>query len=281
MAKVAAVTGSNKGIGFEVVKQLLQKNPNWIVYLLARDEGRGKDSIAELEKSGLKPRFHVLDLDNIESIKKCAEFLKKEHGGLDVLVNNAGIAYKQASDAPFAEQARVTNATNFTGTMNVCKEFFPLLRDHARVVNVSSRAGHMAWSKSSPEIQNAFKNCSTIEDVEELINQFVKLAEDNKFAEAGWPQSAYGVSKIAVTVATYIQQRQLSSDKTRKDLVVNACCPGYVKTDMSSHKGPKSVEDGADTLVYLATLPENTEVRGKFINERVENDMFTKCSTAL
>ena len=281
MAKVAAVTGSNKGIGFEVVKQLLQKNPNWVVYLLARDEGRGKDSIAELEKSGLKPRFHVLDLDNIESIKKCAEFLKKEHGGLDVLVNNAGIAYKQASDAPFAEQARVTNATNFTGTMNVCKEFFPLLRDHARVVNVSSRAGHMAWSKSSPEIQNAFKNCSTIEDVEELINQFVKLAEDNKFAEAGWPQSAYGVSKIAVTVATYIQQRQLSSDKTRKDLVVNACCPGYVKTDMSSHKGPKSVEDGADTLVYLATLPENTEVRGKFINERVENDMFTKCSTAL
>jgi len=143
-------------------------------YLTARDETRGKNAVKELEKEGLKPKFHVLDISSIDSIKTLASFLREQYGGLDVLVNNAAIAYKVADTAPFSEQAENTIKVNFFDTKNVCNELFPLLNPHARVVNVTSSCGKLSLIKSKELQQKFLSDTLTEEELCDLMNQFVR-----------------------------------------------------------------------------------------------------------
>ena len=92
-SRVALVTGANKGIGFAITRDLCRKFSGDVV-LTARDEERGQTAVQKLQAEGLSPRFHQLDIDNPQSIRALRDFLLKEYGGLDVLVNNAGIAFK-------------------------------------------------------------------------------------------------------------------------------------------------------------------------------------------
>ncbi|XP_023215206.1 carbonyl reductase [NADPH] 1-like [Centruroides sculpturatus] len=240
--KVAVVTGGNKGIGFAIVKALCQKYDGH-VYLTARDEQRGKNAIVELEKLGLQPKFHLLNISSLESIRQFRDYLKQKYDGLDVLVNNAAIAYKVASTAPFAEQAENTVGVNFFDTLNVCKELFPLLRPHARVVNVSSSAG-MLSRVGSEELQKKFSTPNlTIEELCSLMKKFVEDAKNGVHQENGWGNSAYCVSKVGLSALSFIYQRQFDKD-ARPDLVINPVHPGYVDTDMSSHKGPLTPDQG-------------------------------------
>ena len=95
--RVAVVTGSNKGIGLAIVRSLCKKFDGDVV-LTSRDEGRGNEAVAELkEKEGLNPVYHQLDITSRDSIEGLVTFIKDKYGGLDVLINNAGIAYKAAS----------------------------------------------------------------------------------------------------------------------------------------------------------------------------------------
>ena len=139
---VAIVTGSNKGIGFAIVRALCKKFQG-DVYLTSRDEGRGQAAVETLRKEGLEPKFHVLDIGNEETIVKLRDFMKEKYGGIDVLVNNAGIAFKQDATEPFAVQAKVTLQTNYWDNKRACEILFPLLNPGARVVNVSSSVGFL------------------------------------------------------------------------------------------------------------------------------------------
>ena len=142
MKKVAIVTGGNKGIGLGIVKGLAEKFDG-SVYLTARNVERGSKSVKELEKEGFNVSFHQLDIDDKSSIEKLCEYMKQNYGGIDVLVNNAGIAFKNAATEPMHVQAKVTIQTNYFGTKQVCDTLFPILKPGARVVNVSSSAGFL------------------------------------------------------------------------------------------------------------------------------------------
>ena len=109
MTKLAIVTGSNKGIGFATVKGLAKKlQDGWHVYLTSRNEERGQKALEEIKKEGLNNvHFHQLDIDDEASIDKLRDFVKEKYGGIDILVNNAAIAFKQAATEPFALQAKV------------------------------------------------------------------------------------------------------------------------------------------------------------------------------
>uniref|UniRef100_UPI0014861331 carbonyl reductase [NADPH] 1-like isoform X2 n=1 Tax=Arvicanthis niloticus TaxID=61156 RepID=UPI0014861331 len=268
-SRVALVTGGNKGIGFAITRDLCRKFSGDVV-LTARDEARGQKAVQQLQAEGLSPRFHQLDIDDPQSICALRDFLLKEYGGLDVLVNNAGIAFKVADPTPFHTQAEVTMKTNFFGTQDVCKELLPLIKPQGRVVNVSSMESLRALKNCSPELQQKFQSETITE--EELVGLMKKFVEDTKkgvHSKEGWPDSAYGVSKIGVTVLSRIHARKLNEQRRGDKILLNACCPGWVRTDMAGPEAPKSPEEGAETPVYLALLPPDAAgPHGQFVQDK-------------
>ncbi|XP_029640186.1 carbonyl reductase [NADPH] 3 [Octopus sinensis] len=271
MVQVAVVTGSNKGIGYAIVRNLCKKFKGDVI-ATARDVGRGEAAIAKLNEEGCHPKFHQLEITDSKSISALAKYLKETYGGVDILVNNAAILYQEDSTVPLAEQAEETLRCNFTATLNVCQEIFPLLRPHARVVNVSSDSGEMALERCSKDLREKFtSNTLTIPQLVNLMAQFVTDVKNGDYEAKGWPSffhTIYGVSKIGVTTMSIIQQKVLDSEG-KEDIVVNACCPGYVATDMTCYLGPRTIEEGSDTPVYLALLPPNVkEPRGQFVVDR-------------
>uniref|UniRef100_A0A915ELT5 carbonyl reductase (NADPH) n=1 Tax=Ditylenchus dipsaci TaxID=166011 RepID=A0A915ELT5_9BILA len=264
--KVFVVTGANKGIGYGIVRGLAEKL-SAIIYLTARNVSLGQDALkkvnAELgDKNQSDIRFHQLDITDDNSCKSFADYLKKEHDGIDVLINNAGFAFKGDATESAFEQADVTIGINYYGTKTVSKHLVPLIRSGGRVVNVCSRAGIMTNLYSDEHI-NKFKSFNYTEaDIDNFVEQYKKAAKEDNRKEKGFPESAYRVSKAAEIAFSLLQSAQLSS----KNIIVNACCPGYVDTDMTSHKGPLTIAEGADTEIYLATDPNAPN--GKFVAER-------------
>ncbi|NXY50374.1 CBR1 reductase, partial [Ceuthmochares aereus] len=266
---VAVVTGSNKGIGYAIV-QALCKQFQGDVYLTARDPGRGQEAVTKLQGEGLRALFYQLDIDDLHSIRALRDFLKEKYGGLNVLVNNAGIAFKVHDTTPFAIQAEVTLKTNFFGTRNVCTELLPLMKPYGKVVNVSSMVSSSALRGCSQELQQKFRSDTITED--ELVKLMTKFVEDVKkgvHEKEGWPNTAYGVSKIGVTVLSRIQARMLNEKRKGDHILLNACCPGWVRTDMAGPKATKSPEEGAETPVYLALLPSDADgPHGQFLSDK-------------
>ncbi|XP_036755213.2 uncharacterized protein LOC118919389 isoform X2 [Manis pentadactyla] len=125
-SRVALVTGANRGIGLAIVRSLCQQFPGDVV-LTARDAAQGHAAVQQLQAEGLSPRFHLLDICNRQSIRALRDFLLKEYGGLDVLINNAGIAIKDDRTSLHL-QAEMTMKTNFFCTRDVCTELLPLVR---------------------------------------------------------------------------------------------------------------------------------------------------------
>uniref|UniRef100_A0A5F8G8R6 Carbonyl reductase (NADPH) n=1 Tax=Monodelphis domestica TaxID=13616 RepID=A0A5F8G8R6_MONDO len=268
-SRVAVVTGSNKGIGFAIVRDLCQKFSGDVI-LTSRDPTRGQEAVKELQEEGLNPIFHQLDIDDPQSIRTLRDFLKERYGGVDVLVNNAGIAFKATDPTPFPMQAEVTMKTNFFGTKAVSAELMPLVKPQGRVVNISSMVSLRALEGCSPELQQKFRSDTiTEEELVRLMEKFVEDAKKGVHQKEGWPNSAYGVTKIGVTVLSRIHARQLNEQRKGDKILLNACCPGWVRTDMTGPKATKSPEEGAETPVYLALLPPDaTEPHGQFVMEK-------------
>ncbi|GIY28065.1 carbonyl reductase 3 [Caerostris darwini] len=265
--RVAVVTGSNKGIGYEIVRKLCSKFDG-DVFLTARNEALGRAAVEKLKSEGSHPKFHQLDITDEASIKSLAVFLKQNYGGLDVLVNNASILYRPGdTTAPFAEQAVNTINVNFFGTLNVCLHLFPLLRPHARVVHMSSNGGYLCYL-GSEDIRNRFRNENlTEEELCDYMREFMKAGQEGTHEAKGWGYRPYSVSKIGINALTIIQQKKFDEDE-REDIVVNAVHPGYVMTDMNLGNGELTPSQGAEAPVYLALLPRNVESpRGQFVLE--------------
>ncbi|XP_001512599.2 carbonyl reductase [NADPH] 1 [Ornithorhynchus anatinus] len=267
--RVALVTGGNRGIGLAIVRALGRRFSGTVI-LTARDPGQGQAVVQVLKEEGLSPLFHQLDITDPQSVRTLRDYLLDTFGGLDVLVNNAGIAFKVNDQTPFGIQAEVTMKTNFFGTKDVCSVLLPLIKPQGRVVNVSSSVSVRALGKCSPELQRAFRSDTiTEEELEGLMRKFVEDAKNGVHEQRGWPNTAYGVTKIGVTVLSRIHARRLAEERRGDKILLNACCPGWVRTDMAGPKATKSPEEGAETPTYLALLPADaTEPHGQFVSEK-------------
>lgn len=218
--KVALVTGANKGIGKEIVRQLAQHGLR--VFLGARDETRGAVAVKELISQGLNVELLILDIENTRSIQRAADKLTSEVGRLDILVNNAGAIYEWVAPSQSDPALlRKTFETNYFGAVNVTQAMLPLLRksDHKVIVNVSSTLGSSTLH-GTPESRNGG-----------LINVL-----------------AYNSSKAALNSFTVLLAKELRSEGFR----VNSVCPGYTATDLNQHKGTGTVEQGAKIPVQCA-----------------------------
>ena len=181
--------------------------------------------------------------------------------GVDVLINNAAIGYEQPANISLPEHVKNTIATNFTGILNLTKSLLPLVKPHGRIVILSSQYGRLKILQ--PNLQEQFSSASlTEEQLISLMDQYIQDVVVGDHVSKGWSPSAYGVSKVGVNALTRVLARELSKDE-EKDILVNTCCPGWVRTDMGGPNARLSPDQGAETPVYLALLPPGSP-NGKF-----------------
>ncbi|KAF5294425.1 hypothetical protein FQA39_LY13410 [Lamprigera yunnana] len=275
--RVAVVTGANKGIGYAIVKGLCQ-NFNGKVYLTARIVSNGIRAVKELEALGLNPTFHQLDISDQTSINTFRNHILETDGGIDVLVNNAGIylvmlyayisniviyLFQDKKELSFPEQAKGSIDVNYFGTVNVCNALVPILRDNGQLINVSSSAGHLNRIPC-PTVQAKFRDCDlTLEKLNNYMNEFVDDAKNNKHVEKGWGSSAYVVSKVGVSAFTILLQKQLDEENKNRNIFVNSVHPGRVATDMNENTGVLTIEQGAVAPLHLAL--DDHGLRGQYM----------------
>ncbi len=236
--RIALVTGANKGIGFEIARQL--GHAGMIVMLGARDAARGEAAAASLAVENLDVRFVPIDLGRSDTIRDAAAALDAAHGRLDVLVNNAGIVAEGDGMPGSADLQAVRRVfeTNLFGTLAVTQAMLPLLRRSAsgRIVNVSSGLGSLTRN-SDPDWQ--FSQVKPI---------------------------GYNGSKAALNMLTI----QLAAELRQTGIKVNAANPGYTATDLNNHGGHQTVAEGAEAAVWLALLPDDGPTGGFFSSAGAE-----------
>ncbi len=225
--RIALVSGANRGIGKEACRQFAQMG--YQVFLTSRDPSQGEAAVNEIADSQSKIVYHQLDVTDQGSIHNIGEFVRREYGRLDVLINNAGI-YLDQSVSVFdlsIEDFQKTINVNLYGTLLLCQEFIPLMvtNHYGRVVNVSSNMGSLE--------------------------------------NMGCMNAAYRISKTAINALTRIIAKEISEPNVK----VNAMCPGWVRTRMGGKLAPRSIEQGVDTIIWLATLPEDGP-SGKYFRDR-------------
>ncbi|CAN1236971.1 (+)-neomenthol dehydrogenase [Linum grandiflorum] len=272
MAKrIAVVTGGNKGIGFEICKQLAANGI--LVILTARDETRGRQAVNKLKDGGDNDvsdniLFHQLDVADSSSISSLAHFVQTQFAKLDILVNNAGDKIKDVTFDTY-ELAEECLKTNYYGAKGMVEALLPLLQlsDSPRIVNVSSTTSSLTnieneWAKGVlSDVENL-----TEERVEQVIENFLKDFKADMLKANGWPffTPGYVISKAALNAYTRIVAKRYPSR-----LCINAVCPGFVKTDINVKTGTQAPADGAKGPVKLALLPDGGP-SGRFFSQTEE-----------
>ncbi|HVS27003.1 MAG TPA: SDR family oxidoreductase [Burkholderiales bacterium] len=226
--KIAVVTGANRGIGFEICRQLARKEIT--VVLTSRDEVKGRMAVAQLRSEGLEAEFHQLEVTDGPGIRRLTHYLERKYGAADILVNNAGIMIDPKGSNLLDAELKVVRQTleiNVYGPLLLCQALIPLMRrkNYGRIVNLSSGLGQLS--------------------------------------EMGAGTPAYRLSKVALNAVT----RMLAAELKGTNILVNSMCPGWVRTEMGGSKAPREAEQGADTAVWLATLPHGS-ASGGFYRDR-------------
>ncbi|MFI5134545.1 MAG: SDR family oxidoreductase [Chitinophagales bacterium] len=225
--KIAVITGANRGIGFEVCRQLARIG--FTVVLTARDEFKGSKAAENLVEENLPVEFHQLDVTDEAGIEQLAHFIGEKFGKLDLLVNNAGIISngKSISTASL-EEIRAVIETNYFGPLMLSKALIPPLKksNDARIINLSTGMG--VWN------------------------------------DLNGTYAGYRLSKVGLNALTAMFANDLLNSKIK----VNSVCPGWVRTEMGGPGAPRNVEQGADTITWLAEM-KNIPT-GKFFRNRKE-----------
>jgi len=224
--RVAVVTGANRGIGLEICRQLARRGGIRVV-LTARNETKGKAAARQLREEGLEVDFHELDVTSEKSVETLAGWLEGTCKRCDILVNNAGILADPRGSRFLdsrPETYRQTLDTNVFGPLLLSQALVPIMK--------RSRYGRIVNISSG----------------------------QGQLFEMGAGTPAYRISKTALNALT----RVLAAELTGSGILVNSMCPGWVRTDMGGPGAPRTVQQGADTAVWLATLPDDGPTGGFF-----------------
>ncbi|WP_057914958.1 SDR family oxidoreductase [Peribacillus muralis] len=228
---IAFVTGGNRGIGFELVKQLAVKG--FKVILSSRDPKKGYEALEKLKDPNLDISYMMMDVDEQDSIRQSAHTVNEKYGRLDVLINNAGI-YVDGDEKLITMDPSIlekTMRTNFFGPYFVIHSFIPLMekRGYGRIINISSELGAM----SDMSVQGT---------------------------------GAYKLSKLALNGMT-----QLMATEIKGDIKINSVDPGWVSSDMGGPYASVSPKQAAESILWLATIGPEGPNGGFFRNGKSTN----------
>ena len=229
--KIAVVTGGNRGIGLEICRGLARAGVHVVV--CSRDLAAGEQA-AQLVRQGVGTvDVRQLDVNDETSANQLAERIGKEFGRLDILVNNAGILIDRVPRALDLDAGVLMQVldTNVAGPLRLTRALAPMLR--------KSRAGR-------------------------IVNMSSALGQ---VGFAGSDRPAYRLSKLALNGLT----RMLADEFAVDHVKVNAATPGWVRTRMGGDTAPRSVEEGADTPVWLALLPDDGPTGGLFMDRTLQS----------
>lgn len=231
--KIAVVTGSNRGLGYAIARKLSQNGIH--VVLTSRNQTDGLDVKEQLSSEGLDVNYHTLDVTSDLNVTQFVKWLTETYGKLDILVNNAGInpTTKPEESSLLTvqlETMRSTFDTNILALLRISQALIPLMKIHnyGRLVNVSTEMASLAAINSD----------------------YYPIAP------------SYRLSKLGVNGLTVLLAKELLGT----NILVNAYSPGWMKTDMGGENAPFTADQGAETAVYLATLPDGG-AQGKFFAE--------------
>jgi NAD(P)-dependent dehydrogenase (short-subunit alcohol dehydrogenase family) len=236
--RIALVTGANKGIGFELARDLGREGNR--ILIGARDRDRGQTAVANLRSEGFAARYVRIDLTDLATISSAATDIEAQEGRLDILINNAGIT-SSGDGSPGAatlEAVRRTFDTNFFGTLAVTQAMLPLLKRSCsgRIVNVSSGLGSL----------------TQIGDPKSEFSSFRFIG--------------YGASKAALNMLTV----QLAAELKDSGIKVNSADPGFTATDLNNYRGYQTIPQGAAAAIRLALLADDGPTGGFFGASREE-----------
>lgn len=228
--KTALVTGANKGIGFAIAQGLAARG--FRVAVGARGEAKRKEAVGRLRDGGADAFGVALDVTSEDSVVAAVATLERVTGRLDVLVNNAGIGGRTDGGAQDPttldlEVLRTVADTNVFGAIRVTNAVLPLLR-----------------RSEAPRIVNVSSNMGSLA------------------LQTGPQLAAYAPSKTLLNSLTVQYARRLADT----NIIINACCPGYVSTDFTGHSSDRSPEEGAAIAIQLAILPDDGP-RGGFFDD--------------
>lgn len=270
--QVAVVTGGNQGLGLALVRGLCHAfGDQGVVYLAARNRERGEAARQLLLAEGLSPQLALLDVGHSGSVEEMATSLHHQHGGVDVVISNA--AARISPDLPASAQVADFIDTNNHGTCRMIEAFGPLLNDGARFVVVASEFGSL---RHLPEPLHKRFDVSRLglQEVEDVMDDYVSLVEDHRATEQGWPEWINIPSKVAQVASIKVMARLMQADATRRGILINAACPGLVDTPASqpwftNMSGAQSPDEAGSDVVWLATLPDGRrEPYGELVQHR-------------
>jgi NAD(P)-dependent dehydrogenase (short-subunit alcohol dehydrogenase family) len=222
--RVALVTGANRGIGLEISRQLVSSGAK--VVLSARTDAKATEAARQLTANGGDVLPRALDVTDPESVRAAVESIEQEESRLDILINNAGVFLDKDASAQTVDLDRVrqTMETNVYGPVQLCQAVLPMMKRHG-------------------------------------YGRIVNLSSAlGSIANAGPKYLAYRMSKTALNAFTRILALELSGT----GVLVNAMCPGWVKTEMGGPNAVREIEDSVDTALWLATLPDDGPTGGYF-----------------
>jgi NAD(P)-dependent dehydrogenase (short-subunit alcohol dehydrogenase family) len=233
--RVALVTGANRGLGLAISQGLAKRGIT--VIMGARDSKKGKQACSRLKRKGLDVYSEMLDVANERSIQIAVKHVLARFDRLDILVNNAGIMIDSVESVLSVSWHTIhkTLQTNVMGPLRLCRSCIPLMKagGYGRIVNLASSLGSLT-----------------------------EMADPDSMA-AMVRTPAYRLSKTALNCLTILIAQEVRDD----NILVNSACPGWVRTELGGPEAPLTPQQGADTPVWLATLPAGGPTGG-FFRER-------------
>jgi len=268
MSRIAIITGANKGIGLETTRALAQTGRFSKVYLTSRTPDNGLaalDTVRKMIKNPDVVNHHQLDVTDRWSIDEFKDYMIDEYGGFDVLINNAGILAKGRRKEKPLQTAKMME-TNFWGTLNMMKAFYPIINENGRIVNVSGFVSVKAMNKmqllsSQGKELHSINQSLSLARLEALAGEYQESATKGTLAEDGWLDdfmTNYATSKLFINGITRIYGRE--AEMAGQGVLVNSCCPGYTKSDMTGNAkdAPKIPSEAVKTSLWLATLHDGS-----------------------